>query len=188
MCCPCGSRRISSLPKVRDDAKLKTDGRTLISKSSDPTLLPTTRVGSDPMDCELGYYHRLAPKTHIGLLCLVIIWLLPLGIILSGGTSYLTYSSIQTTSFEPFTWENMKRAEHCLRFKTRKYMAKSVGNSPGRGGVIECEASSAEIHGVTLHPDYCENLVCLLPRPLLSVRGRYILQGFVEWNMGKLGH
>ncbi|KAF7776516.1 hypothetical protein Agabi119p4_4909 [Agaricus bisporus var. burnettii] len=128
---------------------------------SDPTLLPTTRAGSDPMDCELGYYHRLAPKTHIGLLCLVIIWLLPLGIILSGGTSYLSlsaYSSIQTTSFEPLTWENMKRAEHCLRFKTRKYMAKSVGNSPGRGGVIECEASSAEIHGVTLHPDYCENL------------------------------
>lgn len=174
---PCGSRSISSFSKYRSDLSHRADSCSLICGPEDPArqaLLPTTHYhvsDSTTTDYELGDFHRLAPRVssgaYLGLLCFAIIWLLPLGIIISGGAMLTAPSFIQgftTTSmstFEPLTWENMKRAEHCLRFRTRKYTAKSVGTRPGRGGVVECEASSTVIHGVELHPDYCENLVRL---------------------------
>lgn len=126
-------------------------------------------------DYELGDYHRLTTKgssgAYIGFLCIAIIWLLPIGIIVSGGTgntairagSFLEQSVIEDpTTFKPLIWENVRRGEHCLRFKTRKYTAKSIGNHRGRAGMEECKASSAHIHGVELRPTFCEDLVRLL--------------------------
>jgi hypothetical protein len=174
---PYGSGSISSFSKYRSDLNHRADSCSLISGPDNPArlaLLPPTHyhgIDTAMADYELGDYHRLAPRissgAYLGLLFLSIIWLLPLGIIVSGGTAISAqeiihgFTASNVSSFEPLTWENMKKAEHCLRFKTRKYTAKSVGTSPGRSGVVECEASSTVIHGVELHPDYCENLVCL---------------------------
>ncbi|KAF9445812.1 hypothetical protein P691DRAFT_244828 [Macrolepiota fuliginosa MF-IS2] len=111
--------------------------------------------------------------TYIGLICIALVWLLPIGIIASGGTA--GEIAAKASSFfgqpvqeplsdplpnplQPLIWENLKRGEHCLRYKTREYTAKSVGQNRGPAAMEECRRSRAQIHDIELRPTFCENL------------------------------
>lgn len=161
--------------------------------STNPTqpLLPTTRyhaqlsseleTSNQPPDIEhIGYQPMPIVKsssgTYIGLLCIALIWLLPIGIIATGGTggeveavaqapvslfgrpAQVPVGQSKTSMLRPFIWEHVKRAEHCLRYKTREYVARSIGGGKGQAGLEECEQTPAQIHDVELRPSFCEDL------------------------------
>lgn len=164
------------------------------SYSDDPAqpLLPTTRfhplppsLSSRPPEtvrettsCEAEYHRTATPKsasgTYIGLLCIFIVWLLPIGIIVSGGTTAEVATKVSSflgqreqilsrdpNSSESFTLDDLRRGGHCLRYRTREYTAKSLVPSRGQAALKECRRSYAKIHDVELKPTYCENLVRL---------------------------
>jgi hypothetical protein len=149
---------------------------------------------------------KASSGTYIGLLCIVLVWLLPISIIasggLDGGMTTKTQAGVQalfgrptqvpvqeeasTSVLRPFIWENVKRGEHCLRYKTREYVAKSMGAGRGQAGIEECKRSPAQIHDVELKPSFCENLVSPQSEKPFHF-GRNTRSGAMEWDLGALG-
>lgn len=57
------------------------------------------------------------------------------------------------------SWENLKGAEHCLRFATRQYTAR-LANAPSDVPAVKtCRETPADIHGVPILPHFCRDLV-----------------------------
>ncbi|KAG2014386.1 hypothetical protein CC2G_011209 [Coprinopsis cinerea AmutBmut pab1-1] len=72
------------------------------------------------------------------------------------------FSTAVTTPFEdedgqPY-WENLRPAEHCLRYATRDYTALLTGIPYGPSAVAACRETKVEIHGEELLPDFCQDL------------------------------
>ncbi|KAF5309130.1 hypothetical protein D9619_012785 [Psilocybe cf. subviscida] len=57
-------------------------------------------------------------------------------------------------------WEYLKGGEHCLRYATREYTAllKTVDLPAGEDPMKACRDTPAEIHGVVLYTNFCQNL------------------------------
>ncbi|TEB23645.1 hypothetical protein FA13DRAFT_1639601 [Coprinellus micaceus] len=56
------------------------------------------------------------------------------------------------------SWENLKGAEHCLRFATRQYTAR-LANAPSDVPAVKtCRETAADIHGVPILPHFCRDL------------------------------
>lgn len=144
-----------------------------------PSSSPPLETGCEPTSYEADYHRTVTPKSasgmYIGLLCIAIVWLLPIGIIVSGGASGEVAAKVNSllgqprqtlfrgsNSSEPLALDNLRRGGRCLRYRTREYTAKS--NAPSRGQVAlkECRKSYAKIHDIELKPTFCENLVCFI--------------------------
>lgn len=61
------------------------------------------------------------------------------------------------------TWENLRGAEHCLRYATRQYTARLANVPSDETAIRTCRETPAEIHGISMLPTFCRDLVGHLP-------------------------
>ncbi|KAF8874880.1 hypothetical protein CPB84DRAFT_559307 [Gymnopilus junonius] len=72
------------------------------------------------------------------------------------GVTFSTYHA--HGSIQDVAWEGLKGGEHCLRYATREYTAKLVGQSDGQDMMKLCKDVPVQIHGRTLFTDFCQDL------------------------------
>lgn len=128
----------------------------------------------DPMwsHYEEGGYHEIQrPNRLLSYVCGLVLFLISfaLGYALflvslpieanSSGVSVLRPQQVVPDDplAEP-TWENLKGAEHCLRFATRQYTARLLNVPSNTSSLQVCRQTPAEIHGITMVPHFCRDL------------------------------
>ena len=67
------------------------------------------------------------------------------------------------------SWEGLKGGEHCLRYATREYTAKLINIPSGADALKTCRETPVGIHGASLFPDFCQDLVSLARRGHSSI-------------------